>query len=195
VSAAVQPLRPVIAYCGSPKYRNEKQLGWRVHVIRHLLASGLPLELHHDDWATVPGCEAAARPTPTLTAWFGTFRTATVNLALAADWDIGPHPLVKLLNVEIAAAGGMQIAQPSAELADLFSFDRDIATADTAAEIAMLSRHFLSTRKKPVNWAGIAARRWNAPTAGISGGRMSPTIWPPRAFTCRGSVRHRPLIP
>ncbi|MBC7542773.1 MAG: glycosyltransferase [Candidatus Sericytochromatia bacterium] len=144
VSAEPAPLRPVIAYCGSPKYVGETPLSWRVHVMRHLLEAGLPLELHHDDWARVPGCEAAARPTPTLTDLFGVFRTATVNLVLPADWCSEPQPMIKNLNVEIAAAGGMQIAHPCAELADLFDLDGDIATATTAAEIADRARHYLA---------------------------------------------------
>ncbi|MBC7544547.1 MAG: glycosyltransferase, partial [Candidatus Sericytochromatia bacterium] len=179
VVATPGPLRPVIAFCGSPKYNGESALSWRVQVVRHLLAHGLPVELHHDSWASVPGCEAVARPTPSLPAMFETFRTATVNLALASDWSIEPHPAIKLMNVEIAAAGGMQIASPCPELADLFSCDRDVATAETPEEIALLARHFLAhpaeagalgqNSRRAMERLGGWDRWWDAVAAHLAG--------------------------
>ena len=144
IDASERPLRPVIAYAGSPKFREDTPLSARVAIVRSLLAVGLPMELHHADWATIPGCEAAARPTPSRAAFFDIFRTSTVNLVLASDWGPRIYPMIKLLNMEIAAAGGMQLTSPCAELDDYFTADLDIAYATTESEFARQARYYLT---------------------------------------------------
>ncbi|MBC7544243.1 MAG: glycosyltransferase family 1 protein [Candidatus Sericytochromatia bacterium] len=148
VDAAEAPQEPIIVYAGSPKYQPAGPLSARVAVARSLIAAGLPIELHHDAWATVPGCEAAARPTPSREGFYRILRTSTVNLVVAADGGPTIHPMVKLLNLEIAAAGGMQVTSHCVELADYFTSETDIAYAEGVADFVTQARHYLDNPLK-----------------------------------------------
>src|SRR5690606_32115272 len=100
-----------------------------------LLAAGLPVELHHDDWRAIPGCEAAVCPTPRLQDFYRLLGESQVNLSLASDEEPVPYPQLRLLTLEIAAAGGMQIAYACDELDDYFVPGRDIETFTTTDEL------------------------------------------------------------
>jgi hypothetical protein len=144
VPAAELPLRPVVAFCGSPKNRTETVVSWRVRVMRALRQAGVPLELHHDGWKEIPGLSDAARPTPTLDGFFRVFRSSMVNLCLAAEGTAQPYRGMKLLSLEIAAAGGPQLVTPSAELADIFTAGEDLLTAWTVDEVVDQARALLA---------------------------------------------------
>jgi tetratricopeptide (TPR) repeat protein len=143
VSATPQPLRPVVAYSGSPKFRDGAPLSWRVQVVLAMANAGLPLELHHEDWAKIPGLQRFTRPSPELEAFFEIFRTSAVNLSLPADWFPFPYRGVKGLNMEIAAAGGMQLTHPADEFADVFDVGRDLALAETPQGFVQQARYYL----------------------------------------------------
>jgi hypothetical protein len=78
-----------------------------------------------------------------MAAFFDVFRTSTVNLSLPSDWQPEPHPSIKGMTIEIAAAGGMQLTYPSAELFDLFVNGRDVACAETPADFVRQARYYL----------------------------------------------------
>jgi hypothetical protein len=143
VAAEPLPLAPVVRFSGSARYRADQPDSWRVRVARAVFAAGLPLELCHDTWAAVPGLQAAARPTPPLQDYFTDLRTATVNICLSGDYLPDPVPGMRLLHLEVAASGGMQITNPSEELADYFTAGTDIAYAETPEAVVRQARHYL----------------------------------------------------
>jgi hypothetical protein len=143
VSADPLPLRPVIAFAGGPKFTPGAPESWRVKIIGALADAGLPLELHHDHWSQLPRFAAHARPTPPMAAFFDVFRTSTVNLSLPSDWQSEPHPSIKGLTLEIAAAGGMQLTYPSDELFDLFVAGQDVACAESPEDFVRQARYYL----------------------------------------------------
>ncbi|MBC7544242.1 MAG: glycosyltransferase [Candidatus Sericytochromatia bacterium] len=143
IDATPKPQRRVIAYAGSPKYRETGPLSIRVAIAQALLAAGLPVELHHDAWATVPGCEAAARPTPTMTEHFDILRTSTVNLAISADWGPVIFPMLKGIHLEIAVVGGMMLTTQCTELDDYFTAGTDVAYAETVEDYVRQARYYL----------------------------------------------------
>ncbi len=143
VPAAELPLRPVIAFCGSPKQQDGCPESWRVQVVKALHAAGLPLELHHSGWLAFPDLAAVARPTPSLGDFYRVIRSSTVNLSLASDWLPHPYRGIKGLNLEIGSAGGPQLSSPSDELDDLFEVGRDILTAETPADFVAVARQML----------------------------------------------------
>jgi tetratricopeptide (TPR) repeat protein len=134
----------VIAYGGSPKQELTGQPPtWRLQVIQALADAGLPLELHHDNWAQVPGLQHFARPTPALKDFYNILRTSTVNISLSSERGSKPYRGLKGLNVEIAAAGGMQISDPSDEIADILQPGRDIEFAESLEDFVAKARHYL----------------------------------------------------
>jgi tetratricopeptide (TPR) repeat protein len=143
IPAGELPHRPVIAYAGSPKYREKDRLSGRVVIACALIDAGLPVELHNDAWATVPGCETAALPSPSLAEFYDVFRTSTVNIGLASDWGERVYPMIKGIHLEIACAGGMQITTRATELDDYFTEDVDVAYADTPDEYVAKARYYL----------------------------------------------------
>jgi hypothetical protein len=144
VPADERPLRPVIAYCGSPKQRSASVTSWRVQVALALRDAGLPLELHHDDWAAIDGLADVARPTPGLDTFFVVARTSMVNLVLASEGTDAPYAGIKGLSLEIAAAGGAQVVTPSAELSDILTDGEDVLTAGTKGQVVEAARRLLA---------------------------------------------------
>lgn len=144
ISAEPLPQEPVIRLSGSARYVAGAPDNWRISVARALLAADLPVELCHDSWAQVPGLQAFARPTPTLAGFFHGLRTATVNVSLPSDYLPQPVPGVRLLHLETAAAGGMQVTSPAVELDDYFVADTDIAYADSVNGFVTQARHYLA---------------------------------------------------
>jgi tetratricopeptide (TPR) repeat protein len=138
------PLRPVVAYCGSPKRSPDGMPNWRLQVVTALAAAGLPLELHHDDWAKIPVLAHFARPTPTRAQLHDVFRTSAVNLSLASETGDKPYRGIKGLNLEIAAAGGMQITDPSDEVTDILEPGHDLEFADGIPDFVAKARHYVT---------------------------------------------------
>ncbi len=141
VAPATEVPEPVIRYCGSPRYAPGAADSYRIQVARSLLASGLPVSFHHDGWREVPGFEGVALKTPSVRTMFDLIRKSAVNLCLPSEFGPVPYPMVKGLNVEIAAAGAMQVTYPSREVTDILG--DSVVTADSLDAFVDRARYFV----------------------------------------------------
>ena len=155
------PQRRVISYAGAPKYRPGQPKNWRYRAIKALADAGLPVEVHGAAWLEIPElAHLAVVPSPTSPAAqqerdlvthsalvmaeiLEVFQTSQVNLSLLGDYLPVPNPGIRLLSLEICAAGGMQLTDPSPELADHYTYGRDIAVFHDLDELVRQARHYL----------------------------------------------------
>jgi tetratricopeptide (TPR) repeat protein len=73
---------------------------------------------------------------------FDLMRRSAVNLCLPSEFQPIPHPMLKGLNLEIAAAGALQVTHPSREVTDVLG--DTVATAETLADFVGQARYFLA---------------------------------------------------
>lgn len=138
------PMRPVVRFAGSPRYRPEAPPSWRVRVIRALVEAGLPVELAHAEWQKVPGCAHLATETPGLHDFYRDTADATVNLVLTSEFGSEPIPSYRGLVLQVAATGGLLLTNPFDEFADFFIDGADAVIARSPEAFVVQARHFLS---------------------------------------------------
>ena len=154
------PKRPVITFIGAPDHPSGGP-AWRVPALRALLAAGQPVEAHGDDWNRIPDLRAIARPTPAWSDTLTLYGESAVNLVLPGTGPAEAAGVIKLSNLAIAAAGGLQLTDGCPELTDYFTPDREVLVYRSLDELVAKAAAAVAAPAADLGQRSRAAcRRW-----------------------------------